>query len=444
MSDLRDLQELVTRLNSTNSSSEKMEILSHHPECKPLLLWVYNDFVQFYVTSVNLKKNKDLCAPGVTQSITDLLVALSSRRITGHDAIAAANGFVQANEQHSDLIYDILDKDLKVRMGTSSVNKVFKDLVPVFDVALGKDYFKTVEKKPIDFEKEVWFASRKLDGLRVLDMVDVNDGESDFRSRTGKVFETLGLVADSVRGLLPKLGTEGLVFDGEGCVIGSDGVEDFKEAMSQIRKKAPYAVNKPIYFLFDLLTRDEFDKGKSKRKLSERLRNLRDLIPIDHPVLKVVPQVRVNSQEHLDKLLEDALLKGWEGLILRKDVPYKSKRSSELLKVKKFYDAEYVVESIETGDLRIVVDDPGSECGTGKKEITVQGMTRANIRHKGNIVGVGSGWSIPQRQEFEADPSLIVGKTITVQYFEESEDDKGNPSLRFPVVKCVHGDKRDT
>ena len=37
----------------------------------------------------------------------------------------------------------------------------------------------------------------------------------------------------------------------------------------------------------------------------------------------------------------------------------------------------------------------------------------------------------------------IVGKTITVQYFEETANDKGGISLRFPTVKVVHGEKRE-
>jgi DNA ligase-1 len=36
----------------------------------------------------------------------------------------------------------------------------------------------------------------------------------------------------------------------------------------------------------------------------------------------------------------------------------------------------------------------------------------------------------------------IVGKIATIQYFEETKNDKGGISLRFPTVKVVHGDKR--
>ena len=56
-------------------------------------------------------------------------------------------------------------------------------------------------------------------------------------------------------------------------------------------------------------------------------------------------------------------------------------------------------------------------------------------------VKVGSGFTQEQRLEY-MDGS-IVGKIITVQYFEETNNDKGGISLRFPTVKVIHGDKRE-
>ena len=65
------------------------------------------------------------------------------------------------------------------------------------------------------------------------------------------------------------------------------------------------------------------------------------------------------------------------------------------------------------------------------------------VEHKGNKVRVGSGFSIDQRREYFADPSKIMFKTITVQYFEESKNQNGEYSLRFPVIKHVYQNGRD-
>jgi DNA ligase-1 len=65
------------------------------------------------------------------------------------------------------------------------------------------------------------------------------------------------------------------------------------------------------------------------------------------------------------------------------------------------------------------------------------------IQHKNNIVRVGSGFTIEQRQEFYQNPKKILGKIITVQYFSESENQDGGISLRFPTFKILHGSIRN-
>lgn len=67
-----------------------------------------------------------------------------------------------------------------------------------------------------------------------------------------------------------------------------------------------------------------------------------------------------------------------------------------------------------------------------------------HITYEGNDVKVGAGLSREQRIAWMNDPSLIVGKVITVKYFERTVNQQGKASLRFPTLKVVHGDVRDT
>jgi DNA ligase-1 len=123
---------------------------------------------------------------------------------------------------------------------------------------------------------------------------------------------------------------------------------------------------------------------------------------------------------------------GWEGVMLRKDVTYEGKRTKNLLKVKKFHDAEYTVVDFDIDDHEVVRDG---------KSVTLQLLAQVYIEHKGHRVKVGSGFTQEQRLQY-MDGS-IVGKIITVQYFEETKNDKGGISLRFPTMKHVHGNKRE-
>jgi len=64
------------------------------------------------------------------------------------------------------------------------------------------------------------------------------------------------------------------------------------------------------------------------------------------------------------------------------------------------------------------------------------------IKHKDHLVRVGSGFTIEQRKEFYQNPNKILGKTVTVQYFEETKNQDGGISLRFPTFKILHGYSR--
>ena len=71
-------------------------------------------------------------------------------------------------------------------------------------------------------------------------------------------------------------------------------------------------------------------------------------------------------------------------------------------------------------------------------------VSAIKILHKDNVVSVGSGLSKEQRLRWLEHPEEIIGKTVTIQYFEETVDSKtGKPSLRFPVLKHVYEDGRN-
>jgi DNA ligase-1 len=153
---------------------------------------------------------------------------------------------------------------------------------------------------------------------------------------------------------------------------------------------------------------------------------------IEH--LKVLEQLWVKDSDSFQIMFDQATENGWEGLMLRKNCEYKGKRSKDLLKVKKFYDEEYKVIHCESGPVRYIKDG---------KEVEEEMLSNIVIEHKGNRVGVGSGFSIDQRKEFFEDPSKIMYKTVTIQYFEESKNKDGEYSLRFPVLKHVYENERN-
>ena len=152
--------------------------------------------------------------------------------------------------------------------------------------------------------------------------------------------------------------------------------------------------------------------------------------------MKPLKQERLTCQEDFDRWAGYVEAGNWEGFMLRKDVPYQSGRTKDLLKVKRFFDDEYIVKDIEIGEMSTALPGQGT--------VKYRGVTRLMIEHKGNIVGVGSGMSREQRISWMEDPSQIVGKTVTIKYFEITKNQQGAESLRFPTLKWVHGDERNT
>ena len=426
---------MVSALKNTSSTKDKEDIIKiycgifDNPSAvfaRKILLYTYHPLWQYNVTSDNLKKKNHLVArKNEYKNFFDLLDALKSRKITGHDAISAVNSFIEHYSEYEELIHCIIDKDLKTRAGDKIINKAIPDHIPEFSVALADKY----EPKLVDW-KDGWYVSRKIDGARCIAIVDSN-GSATFYSRTGKEFDTLGVVSSGIKAL----GIADVVFDGELCLVDDDGNEDFQGVMKQLKKK-DHTIPNPSYKIFDMISHDEFYSkvGESNKPYSVRYNNLRQVMRNNTcACLSVLGQELIKDDDHFAEWTGKAKEYGWEGLMLRADVPYKGKRSKDLLKFKSFCDDEYEVVDVEMGPFRYVLNG---------KEHEETMLSCVMINHKGHTVRVGSGFAIDQRQEFYQNPRKILGKKITVQYFEETKNQDGGLSLRFPTFKFLHGSER--
>jgi len=429
MTDFSLVQKVVEELNSTNSINDKKEILAKYATnefLKKILHYTYNPFYRYYVTPDNLDKNYDEDL-GTLYSFSDLfemLDALRKREITGHKAINSVNDFCFRNEDYKDLIYKIIGKDLEIRMGDSLINKVIPDLIPTFDVALAA----SMEDVNIDFTKDSWVASRKLDGVRCLAVID-EAGSISLWSRQGNEFETLQKVKDE----LDKLNLKDVVLDGEICLVDKDGNEDFQGIMKQIRRK-DHTIDLPKYLVFDIIDGQDFRAKKGNVTYADRYTKLQSVLNGSFLHLEIVEQIDIDRESKYIEFMNYADERKWEGLILRKSTScYEGKRSKNMVKCKSFYDAEYEVVDLEFGPFRMI------ENGL---EVTKEVLSNIVIIHKNNKVSVGSGFSIDEREYFRRQPEEILNKIVTVQYFEETQNQSGNYSLRFPTVKCIHGSKR--
>ncbi len=201
-----------------------------------------------------------------------------------------------------------------------------------------------------DFENEVWLASRKLDGVRCI--IRKEGDNITAYSRQGNEFTTLQKVLDDVTDM-----DGDFVLDGEICLMDENGNEDFQGIMKQIKRKN-HTIENPRYIIFDCLSLEEFDSKQSNIKLWDRLeQRLLDIKMQSYEklsTLSILPQIEVRDINHLSEMITDADTNGYEGIMLRKDSNYEGKRSKNLLKCKKFFDAEYKVLDVEFDIHRII------------------------------------------------------------------------------------------
>ena len=422
------LQSFINEMNDSSSGNYKIETIKKHSDSEFLqniFNYTYNPYKKYNVTSKNCKKNFDLLGhPNTYGSIFTLLDDLANRVCTGHTAIANVNRFILENKQYENLIYNIIDRDLKMGASTSSINKVILNCIPTFKVALANPY----NVKRVDFKSGDWYGSRKLDGVRCICRKE-NDIVTFF-SRSGKEFLTLGNLENEILKI-----PGNFILDGEICMVDKDGNEDFQGIMKQIRKKN-HQIQNPKFFVFDYLTLEQFDNQTGTTPLTFRLELGKNSLPenINSDMLEFLPQEQLTTEEQFTEMAKEAEEAGFEGIMVRKNVGYEGKRSHNLLKVKKFHDAEYTVLGTTNAFIR------WTENG---KQVERECLSNITIEHKGCKVNVGSGFSKEQREMYFKSPQDIIGKTVTIQYFEETENQTGGYSLRFPVLKHVYANGRN-
>lgn len=446
------LLRFVTELRNTNSRILKEEILAKwwkeyldtyakNNDNEPLaslidlFRYVYNYDTQFYITSANILK-KDLTEKGLFSGksyplLWDLLEDLSNRVITGHQAIMAVQQFLKKHtESEQKLILDIIDKDLKCGLSEVTINKVCGNIIKTYDVALAAKY--DPKKHILDSN---WVIERKLDGVRC-NVINRN-GIIKCYSRQGKEITTLGKLVDELQGHLPN----NTVLDGEVCLVDENGLESFQGIMKEIKRKN-HTIENPLLLAFDMLTLQEFEAKEGSTKYTDRMKRLKEWYELQNwgigpnKVAKHLSIVNYEfySPEVLKQWEQRVKDYNWEGLMFRKDVGYEGKRTQNLLKYKMFMDEEFKVLGVEEGDAQELVN------GVMQKIKCVGALV---IEYKGNKVGVGTGLSLEQRKRWYEHPEEIVGKTITVKYFEPTQNQDGSWSLRFPVLKAIYDGERD-
>lgn len=261
------------------------------------------------------------------------------------------------------------------------------------------------------------YYSRKFDGKRMY----ILDGKG--YSRTNKL-----CYQDPIKHIINEINEidpiQHFVFDGELLYFNKDGVEDFSKGISLSNSKdyrdECYDL---VYVIFDMIPKTCFTSQKTYKQFFNEYMELTeilhcrkitrpDLYATEHPHIFVArqhdnPEV-LRSYKDFDK---------WEGLMLRNGGAfYEFKRTGNLRKIKQFKDIELPITDIIEG--------------TGKYEGTLGSIV---VSYRNNLVYIGSGFTDEQRDRIWNNWDDYKNMYLKIKYFEESANDKGEFSLRFPT-----------
>jgi DNA ligase-1 len=258
------------------------------------------------------------------------------------------------------------------------------------------------------------FGSDKYDGVRAL--AKKRDGVVTIESRTSQAYDI-----PHIHTALTIHMRDGDIWDGE-IYLHGEVLQDITSAVGRtdtqgkieeiLRKigKAKDAEKKALLeaelvearLIHEIRPKLEFHifDVYSDKTFYDRVSDLEELcgIPVVSPCIQITQYVWVADEADMKVKHDDAVNRGYEGLMLRnfKGLYESGKRSSDLQKYKEFVDAEFEI-------LDVLPDsDEGSRF-----------LVRNNLNDRTFTVTLGS---MVQRAEYLANKHLYIGKMITVRY----------------------------
>lgn len=451
MNNIVELKDIFKEIKAVSSKKAKEDIINKYKDNElftKTLKFVYDDFITTGISTkkidANVKDNEFMVLNTSFKYNYENLLDWVKEHNTGKlDTVYMLQTYIGQfeDEETKQFLKDVFTKKLKVGITVKTINKVLgKGFIEEFGCQLAYPYHKYLNK----LEGSEIIVTQKLDGHRSICIV--KNGKATFYTRKGLVINGLDIQEREAEKLVERgFGGKDYVLDGELLAYNADGLEtkDLFRLTTSILRSDSADKSSVLFNAFDCLPYKEFTTGKSKDPFWKRKEDLANAFYSIYP-LKSVKSTEIDPlAQHLrivENIYEDTyhpnvILSlqeeyveplGWEGLMINlSDGLYQTKRTSDILKVKEFFNADVLVKDVFEG--------------TGELSGTLGGVI---IDYKGNDVKVGSGFTLEERNTYWANPNKIIGKVVDVQYFEETNNQNDNNiSLRFPTIKSIRLDK---
>ena len=441
---------VIELISNTAGYNDKKFILKKSENVeglKEILRLIYNPYHKTGISSAKYLRVLEIANALSTEKFVDYKTMLAYFKThqtgTETDLVMAAHFINSTRAQYPDYPYAIevaraiITQDFQIGVTSTTLNTVYgKTFIPKIDCMLGKKF------GDVGPAKTKWpcIVTEKLDGIRRV-LVKEN-GVCRFYSRSGHEDTALIEILEEAK-YLP----DNRDYDGELLAAGdySDSIA-LRQATNSIGNSGGNKTGL-IFNVFDMLDSQDYWDGKSSENaatrkimlgatlMDESIQLLDDNWPMliasygIHQELKFIKPVPilgvVKSIDEVDQIVEPIWARGGEGVMLNSISGfYEKKRSKELLKVKKTQEFVLVVTDVVEG--------------TGKFEDMLGALV---VDYNGTRLGVGSGFTEPQRRHIWDNAQDYIGRKIEIDSFGESTNMMGTKSLKCPIFKRFVGDE---
>lgn len=412
---------IIREISAESGSNAKRDILQREIDneiLKKILFFVFNPFI---VSGLSDKKlSKFMNNYSTNDTILDAIDYVTVHN-TGRDEDINYVQSVMNNYSEEDrlICMKILSQNFHdLGVAATTINKVWKDLIPTFEVQLAEKYYDNPE-----IVRGKWITiTEKIDGFRTVAIKE--NGKAFLIARSGKRME--GFI--EIEQALESFEEDNFVFDCEITIKNRQKYQSktqYKLTSKIVSSKDPYKTGLCLN-AFDYLTLDEW-KNQECTHIYEARRNKLDTFK-GRSEFVIITDVLYSGSDisMIEKLHTEAKEHNQEGIMINlNDAYYEFKRTKVLLKAKAFQDCDAWIDDIVEG--------------TGRNANRLGAFKCHFDEPNGNVVEFecGSGFTDADRDEFWNNKEKYIGRVCECKYFEITVNKDGKKSVRFPVFKTL-------
>lgn len=420
------IADIIDELNIENGSNYKISVLKKYQNDKLLQKVLQMTYDRVAYTYGITMKNVHYTPGKVSLDFSDALDVLSNdlatRKVTGNAAIELLSDTLsKLHPDDASLVEKIIGRDLKINIGKTQINKVFKGLItkPVY---MRCDVYSKKTSKNIYYPSIVQL---KADGT--YREFNVHGVHVTSRSRSGESYD-YPVIFEQMKGF-----PDG-IYTGELTVR---GYTDRAKGNGLINSDNP-PHDDIVVELWDYIVPDEYETARQKDRknpckqtykqrwdtLNSIVRNTDNVKIIPHKIVNDLSEALGQTSEWMNQGFEGAILKDFNGV-------FKDGTSKQQLKLKLEISAE----------MRCVGFQEGTK-GT-KREGKVGSIVFEN--DEGTIKGRCSGFTDAELDYFTEHQDSLLGKIMEVQFNDLSKA-SGNDyyALSHPRFIEWRNDKDET